>query len=58
MKDIFPYQQYQQLDRFDILYGAHNPPVFPCEKCGSEDCKGKKGKCKGFGCYVLVVKIK
>jgi hypothetical protein len=49
---------YLNMDRLDILCG--NPirmPIFPCEKCYKDNCDGEN-ECKGYGSYVLGVKIK
>lgn len=49
----------ENLHRIDILYGegSQKSTIFPCQKCGKDQCQGKK-ECKGFGSYILGVKLK
>jgi len=45
------------IDRVDIICGGVlTPPVYPCEICNKCSCDGEDS-CKGFGAYILGIKL-
>jgi hypothetical protein len=45
-------------NRFNFLFTYSVAPIFSCENCGKESCKGLRGKCKQFGAYSLALTLK